>query len=180
MRLEEKLEDLRGLGLVTDPQTAFLRGNYYYNQGKYNEALVSYNWVLELIPNDPNALNNRGNAYSKLKRYEEALIDYNRSLKLSPNETVTLDNRGIAYIRLKRYEKALADFNRSLELRPDDPGTLYNLACLFSIWEKPDDALDYLEKAIKGDEIHREEAKTDKDFHNIRDDPRFKKLIESK
>jgi len=180
IRLEEKLEDLKGLGFVTDPQTAFLRGNYYYNQGKYSEALATYNWALEIEPNDPDALHNRGSIYNDLERYEEALADFNRSLELRPdNHPATLNNRGITYMGLERHEEALADLNRSLELRPDNPRTFYNLACLFSLWGKTDEALDYLEKAIKGNEKYREKAKTDKDFDNIRDDPRFKKLTES-
>lgn len=247
MRLEEKLEDLRGLGFVTDAKTAFLRGNFYYNQEKYKEALANYNWVLELEPDDPNALynrglvyirleryeealvdlnrslklrpddpdtlvvrgviyghlkrceealadhnrslelrpddpgtlNNRGLTYDDLERYEEALADFNRSLELRPDDPDTLNNQGITYIRLKRYEEALDDFNRSLELKPDNPSTIYNVACLFSLQRKTDDALAYLEKAIKGDEKYREMAKTDNDFDNIREDPRFKKLTES-
>jgi len=51
------------------------------------------------------------------------------------------------------------------------------LACLFSLWEKADEALDYLEKAIVGDEEYREKARTDEDFDNIREDARFKKLV---
>ena len=179
MRLEEKLEDLRGLGFVTDPQTAFLRGNYYNNQGKYNEALAAYNWSLELMPDDPDILNNRGATYAKLERHDEALADYNRSIELKPNEPATLYNRGITYTKLERYDEALADYNRSLELKPDYTSSIYNLACLFSLWEKTNEALAYLKKAINKDKKYREMAKTDNDFNNIRDAPRFKKLIQS-
>jgi tetratricopeptide (TPR) repeat protein len=177
--LEEKLEDMTRLGFTTDTNTAFLRGNYYYHQGKYNDALAAYNWSLELRPDDPTTLNNRGNTYFALKRYDEAFADFNRSLELRPDDPVTLYNRGTTYPHLGRYDEALADLNRSLELRPDYPATLYNLACLFSLWGKPNDALAYLEKAVGKDKKYRELAKTDEDFNNIRDDPRFKKLIES-
>lgn len=177
--LEEKLEDMTRLGFTTDAKTAFLRGNYYSNQGKYNDALAAYNWSLELRPNHPDALNNRGAIYDYLGRYDEALADLNRSLELRPDHPVALYNRGTAYGHLGRYDEALADLNRSLELRPDHPNALYNLACLFSLWGKPNDALTYLEKAVGKDKKYRELAKTDEDFNNIRDDPRFKKLIES-
>jgi len=177
--LEEKLEDMTRLGFTTDAKTAFLKGNYYHNQGKYNDALAAYNWSLELRPDDPTTLNNRGNAYSALKRYDEAFADFNRSLELRPDDPTTLYNRGTTYPHLERYDEALADLNRSLELRPDYPATLYNLACLFSLWGKPNDALAYLEKAVGKDKKYRELAKTDEDLNNIRDDPRFKKLIES-
>ena len=107
------------------------------------------------------------------------LADYNHSLALEPDTPEVLNNRGLAYTTLKRYGEALADFQRVLELKPDDPHKLYNLAWLFSLWGKTGEALDYLEKTIDGDNKYREMAKTDKDFDNIRDVPRFKKLIES-
>lgn len=177
--LEENLEDMRRLGLVTDASTAFLRGNYFYNRGEYYEALAMYNWVLELKPDDPDTLTNRGSTYGKLERYDESLVDYNRSLELRPDDPDILYNRGVIYGNLKRYDDALADYNRSLEIRPDHAKTLYNLACLSSLMGKTDDALAYLEKAINKDKKYRDMAKTDTDFDNIRDDPRFKKLTES-
>ncbi len=246
-KLEETLKELTGLGFTTDARTAFLRGNFYSNQGKLNEALAAYNWSLELNLDHPVTLARRGLTYARLKRYDDALADFNRALELRPDAPFALAGRGTTYIdleryddaladfnralelvpdaplilicrsvaygdleryddaladnnralelrpddplafnslgathaKLKRYDDALADFNRSLELRPDHPATLYDLACLFSLWRKTDDALTYLEKAIKGDEKYREDAKTDEDFDNIRDDPRFKKLMES-
>ena len=161
-----------------DPSTLMSRGVAYGQLERYEEALADFNRSLELKPDNPVTLTNRGSTYRHLERYEEALADHNRSLELRPDDPNTLTNRGITYSHLERYEEALADFNRSLELGPDDPNTLYNLACLFSLRGKPDDALAYLEKVIKDDEKYLEMAKTDKDFDNIRDDPRFKKLIE--
>jgi len=177
--LEKKLDDMVKLGFVTDDRTAFLRGNYYHNQGKYNDALASYNWYLELRPDDPIILNNRGSAYHELGKYKQALADFNRSLELRPDDPVTLNNRGTTYSKLGKYKQALADFNRSLELRPDDHRIIYNLACLFSLQRKANEALAYLRKAIEKNKKYREMAKTDKDFDNIRGGPRFKKLIES-
>jgi tetratricopeptide (TPR) repeat protein len=277
--LEEKLEDLTGLGFVTDEKTAFMRGNYFYEQKKFEKALANYNWSLGLAPDDPDTLSNRGSTYADLGRYDEALADYNRSLKIRPDNPVTLNNRGSTYDELERYDEALADYNRSLKVRPDnpdtlsnrgvtyanlerydealadynrslkvepdnpdtltnrgsaytdlgrydealadynrslkvrpdnpdtltnrgntytklgkydealadynrslkvrpdDPATLYNLACLFSLWGKTDDTLAYLKKAIDKSKKYSEMARTDKDFDNIRDGPRFKKLI---
>jgi adenylate cyclase len=61
-------------------------------------------------------------------------------------------------------------------LEPDNPCICYNIACLFSIQKKVDDAFIYLKKAIK-EKNHINTAKTDSELDNIRDDPRFKKLI---
>ena len=162
-----------------DPYTLNNQGAIYSKLGRYDEALADYNRSLELRPDDPNTIYNRGLAYYKLERYDEALPDYNRSLELRPDHPNALCNRGATYSKLGRYDEALADYNHSLELESDDPTTLYNLACLFSLTGRTDESLANLEKAIDLDKQNREDAKTDKDFDNIRDDPRFKKLIES-
>ncbi|MBA7711037.1 Photosystem I assembly protein Ycf3 [subsurface metagenome] len=162
-----------------EPTTLTNRGVTYDELGRYDEALADYNRSLELRPDHPDTITNRGVTYNDMKRYDEALADFNHSLELKPDNPATLNNRGITYRHLERYDEALADFNHALELKPDDPSTLYNLACLFSLWGKTDDALDNLEKAIDKDKKYKEKANKDEDFDNIREDPRFKKLIES-
>ncbi len=176
-KLEDTLKELTALGFPTDAKTAFLRGNYFYNLGNFKKALSNYSWSLKLDPTHRSTYYNRGATYFRLGRYKEALVDSNRTLELKPDDHDTLNNRGNAYVGLGRYKEALADYNRALEIKPEHPRTLYNLACLFSLWGKIDDALTYLEKAIDKDAKYREDAKTDPDFNNIREDPRFKKLV---
>jgi tetratricopeptide (TPR) repeat protein len=125
-RLDGKLDELAKLGFTTDADTAFLRANLYYNQGRYNEALAAYNLSLDFNADDPVALYNRGTTYYKLGDYEEALADYNRSLELRPDNAATFYSRGSVYDELGRHEEALADYNRSLECRPNHPDTLCN------------------------------------------------------
>ena len=145
---------------------------------RYDGALADLNRALELRPDDPVILNNRGVTYSALERHDEALADYNRALELKPDDPEILNNRGVTYYHLERYDEALADINRALQLKPDDPQSLYNMACLLSLMQKPEDATAYLEKAIALDDKCRREASTDSDFDNIRDDPRFRRLVE--
>ncbi|MBA7519650.1 Beta-barrel assembly-enhancing protease [subsurface metagenome] len=180
-RYYEALADFnRSLELSPNkPGSLTNRGNAYIELGMYDEALADLNRSLELRPDDPVTVRNLGCLYERLERYDEALTNFNRSLELRPDDPGTLHSRGIVYGKKKRYDDALADFNRSIEIKPDNAGPLYDLACLFSLQRKTDDALTCLKKAIEGDNKYREMAKTDKDFDNIRDDPRFKKLIES-
>jgi len=180
-KYEEALADFnRYLELKPDNPYAFSnRGGVYKYLGKYEEALADFNRSLALKPDDATALANRGGANVDLEKYEEALVDLNRALELTPDKYVALVNRGILHSKLGKYNEALIDFNHSLKLRSDNPEVFYDLACLFSLWGKVDDALTYLKKAIDKDKKNCEKAKADKDFDNIRDDPRFKKLIES-
>lgn len=169
----------RALALRSDDPTILAnRGVIYHDLKKYKEALADYNRSLQIRPDDPETLNNRGATYAGMGKREEALADYNRSLELYKHPHAFY-NRGMTYKYLKQYADALINFNRSLELKPDDGDTLYELACLLSLLGQTDDAFAYLEKAIHKDNKYREKAKTDKDLDNIRDNPRFKKLVES-
>ena len=78
---------------------------------------------------------------------------------------------------MERDEEALASYDRALELRPDFPNALYNRACLLSLQQKSVEALEDLRRAIDGDAKYRGMAREDDDFANIRDAPRFKKLV---
>ena len=179
-RYEDALADLnQALNLRPDhPDTINNRGVTHDSLKRYDEALVDYNRALELRPDHPETLNNRGVTYRNLDRYDEALADYNRALELRPDHPDTLNNRGVIYLRMERYVEALADFKRTLQLKPDQTLAVYNMACLFSLWRKPEEAISYLEKAIALDEKYCQKSATDSDFDNIRDEPRFKKLIE--
>ncbi len=146
------------------------------NRAKLTEAVAR----LELLPPPSTAEQFIASATANyaLEQYDDALADYNRALELRPDYPAALNNRGIINSEMERYDEALADFNRALELRPDFPEALYNLACLFSLTDRPDEAIYNLEKAIGFDQKYRKMAATDSDFDNIRDDPRFQKLIE--
>jgi len=162
-----------------DPYTLNSRGATYHNLKKYKEALADYNRALELKPNDALTLSNRGATYKRLEEYDKALADLNLSLKLRPDFYPAITNRGSIYEHLKNYDKAICDYTHALEVEPDDPPTLYDLARLFSIQGKAKDAHDFLRRVIDKDKRFCQVAKTNRDFDNIREDPRFKKLIES-
>lgn len=178
-RYEEALADWnRALELKPDdPEILNNRGVTYDDLRRYDKALADYNRALEVRPDYAEALNNRGITYDDLGRYDEALADYNRALELKPDYPEALNNRGLTHLRLGRCDEALADLSRALQLKPDDPQSLYNMACLFSLMQRPEDATAYLEKAIALDQKWRGEAATDTDFDNIRDHPRFRRLV---
>lgn len=178
-RHEEALRDYDGaLELMPNNPTILMnRGVAYYDLKRYEEALDNYNRSLQIRPNDPMTLNNRGAAYARLGNAEDALDDLNRALETKEHPYV-LFNRGWTYKYLQRYADALNDFNRALDLNPTDSVTLYELGRLLALWGKTDDALTYLKRAIRLDRKHREKAKTDDELANIRDDPRFKDIME--
>jgi tetratricopeptide (TPR) repeat protein len=153
------------------------RGNSYFGLKRYKDAIAEYDRVLEMKPDDERGIGNRGMSYFNLGRYNEALADLNKAVQMSPHTIAYIGYRGNVYRKLKRYDDALADYNSVLKLKPDDKEAFYSMACLFSLMGSPELAILYLEKAIALDQEWRGEAATDRDFDNIRDDPRFRRLV---
>ena len=60
-------------------------GNGFYNLGRYEEAILSYDKAIEFKPDDHEAWNNRGNALGNLGRNEEALKSYQQALTINQN-----------------------------------------------------------------------------------------------
>lgn len=163
-KLEEKLEDMTRLGFATDAKTASLRGNYFYNQEKYEEALASFDWSLKLQPDDHDTLYNRGNTYAKLERYDDALADFKHALELKHAGVYTLYNLACCFSLQGKADDALTYLGKSI-----DRSKKY-LGIFITINKQGIGYGRY--KNI------RVIAKTDEDFNNIRKDPRFEKLIE--
>jgi tetratricopeptide (TPR) repeat protein len=126
---------------------------------------------------DPWKYLSEGNLHFNLRQYEKAVQTYNKALDLKPDLLEALVHRGYAYDQLGQHERAIQDYHRAFELKSDDPTPRYYIACSYSLMNKPDEALKWLREAIDLDQKCRDEAKTDPDFDNIRDDPRFKELI---
>jgi tetratricopeptide (TPR) repeat protein len=123
---------------------------------------------------------NRGRAYLKLGKNDKAMDDFNKVL--------ALDSTG------KSYEYAFALFytgnsDKAIQLMQNnvinatDPAILishyYNLACLYSLMNKPDEANTYLKKCID-DGYSKKYAQLDPDLENIRNTADFKAIMDAK
>ncbi len=156
----------------------FKKGNALYYETLYEEAIVAYEKAIELKPDNPNAWYNKGTALVDLQRYEEALVAYEKATELKPDKLEAWNNKGVTLGKLQRFEEALTAYEKAIELEPDDSDVWYNKACLHSLTGSSELAIQALKHSIDLNVTYREEAKTDSDFDNIRDDQEFKQLIE--
>ena len=111
-------------------------------------------------------------------RYGEAMLTLERAIEANPRSVESHTGRGMARMRSKDPEGALRDFNRAAELDPEDAGMLYQLACIYALAGRTDQAITYLETWEKRGALPREWLENDSDLDSLRDQPRFQALME--
>src|SRR4030067_1112116 len=102
-------------GCATPAQQHINKGNEYYNQGQYDEAITEYSEAIELEPTNSEYYYNRGNAYLKKGQLQIAVADYDKAIMLDPEFVMAYNNRGQAYAGQMQFDTAIADFSKALE-----------------------------------------------------------------
>ncbi len=101
-----------------------------------------------------------------------------RQLELDPTDARALSLGASALDDVGEREKALRWSRRALELAPEDQWVLINGACLRARAGLKEEALELLERSFARGWGKRDWIEHDPDYDSIRDDPRFKALLE--
>jgi tetratricopeptide (TPR) repeat protein len=96
------------------------RGESFYQQHAYREALAAFDEAVQANPLSPMAWLKRGLVLEMLQQFPAALTCYDRVLQLEPNNHSVWSKRGVVLENLLRYEEALASYRRVVELQPRD------------------------------------------------------------
>jgi len=155
------------------------RGIALGNLGRYEEAIASFDEALKIKPDDPETLHYRelALAYLMKSELEKQINTYDQLLNSNPNDHEKWGTKAYFLYLLGRYEEAILSYNKSLEILPNNANSYFNKACIYSLQENIDLAIENLKQAINLDCKYLEEAKTDTDFDKIRHDSRFINLI---
>jgi tetratricopeptide (TPR) repeat protein len=87
-----------------------------YEIGDYRGAILAYDEVIRLTPNNSEALFYRGMAYYNLGDNQAAIQDYNQVLKINPNDAIAYYNRGNVYATLGDKFQAISDFQQAAKI----------------------------------------------------------------
>ncbi|HEV7473137.1 MAG TPA: tetratricopeptide repeat protein [Pyrinomonadaceae bacterium] len=103
-----------------DPQQLLAAGQAAQQQGRFEEALRTYNRVIALSTNQPRiaaiAQFRIGNVYMAQGKFGNAEVAYERAVALNPNDAESYNNLGEALGELKQYPRALEAFSRAISL----------------------------------------------------------------
>jgi Tfp pilus assembly protein PilF len=101
-------------------EDCFNQGNYLYELGRYEEAIASFDRVIELNPDDYRAWAIRGFSLDNSGLYKEAIASYDQVIKLEPDDYRIWFFKGNALRILGRYEEAITSYDQAVKLNPDD------------------------------------------------------------
>lgn len=159
----------------------------------YNEAFEKYQCATEYKPDFYDAYNNWGTALSGLAKtksgskaedlYNDAIDKYREAVKYKPDYHKAYYNWGNALIYLAQiksdseaeglYEEAIEKYQQAIKYG----GYSYNLACLYALRNRKEEALKYLDHALSRGKVSVKLVEEDNDWDAFREDPDFKHLL---
>lgn len=180
-QLTKQLEELK----AKNPQLFFTiddylkQGDALFFEGRYEDAIISYDKVIKKQTDCYLAWASRGWALRRLGRYEEALDSYKEAININPEDNLGWYGRANALRELQRYDEAITAYNKSLQFNPDFEWAWYRKARCYLVKGDIDKALENLGRAIElNPDKLRQITRNDGDWDVIKDSERFKRLIE--
>jgi len=134
-----------------DPQYQYNLGLFYLNNNNLDEAIKYFNKSLSLNPRNHLVWNALGLAQSMKANFEASVQAFQKALEVNPQFTEAHNNLGTIYFEMKQYDKAETEYRKAL-LDPNYPSKelpYYNLARLFFVQEKIDEAYENVQKALQ-------------------------------
>ncbi|KAJ9706818.1 hypothetical protein PVL29_002006 [Vitis rotundifolia] len=149
------------------------KGNEYFKQQKYPEAIKHYTESLRRNPNDPKAYSNRAACYTKLGALPEGLKDAEKCIELDPTFSKGYTRKGAVQFFMKEYDKALETYQEGLKHDPSNQELLDGVKR----------CIDQINKASRGEispeDLKERQAKAmqDPEIQNILSDPVMRQVL---
>lgn len=134
-----------------DPQYQYNLGLFYLNQSDVDNATKYFVKALALDTKYYLAWNGLGLAHSMKGRLDESAKAYQRCLEINPQFTEAHNNLGTVFQEMNQLDKAEQEFRKALaDLTYQNRELPYfNLARLYVLQNRLDEALDNVQKAIQ-------------------------------
>jgi serine/threonine protein kinase/Flp pilus assembly protein TadD len=155
-----------------------------FQRGDLTRAAELYEQASRLNPDDYQAVSLLVAVYHGLGREAEAAATERRALQLTerhieihPDDPRALYLGATILVRMGDHNRGFEWARRALELDPEETSILYNVACVYSLLGRTEDAIGCLEKVMTHGTFYKNWAAKDSDLDSLRSDPRFQVLL---
>ena len=100
-------------------------GGIHFNQGRFDDAVSSYEQALALKPDFDSALYGSGRAHLSLKKFDKSIDLLSRALSSNPDSADINHYLGEAHLQNKKGSLAIPYMRRAMELSPDAKADLH-------------------------------------------------------
>lgn len=140
----------------------------------YDGAIEDYTMSITLAPDYAYTIMNRGRVFLLKNEMDLAKADFEEVIAKD-----TVDGGGTAamyaYVYLGKYDDAIKILDRYLGQKYN--GYNYEAACVYSLMNNKEKAIEYLRMALEGGYYKFDHMRRDKDLDNIRNMPDFEALL---
>ncbi|CAM0903594.1 unnamed protein product [Alopecurus aequalis] len=149
------------------------KGNEFFKQQKYPEAVKHYTEALRRNPKDPKVYSNRAACYTKLGAMPEGLKDAEKCIELDPTFSKGYTRKGAIQFFMKEYDKATETYQEGLKHDPNNQELLDGVKRCFQ----------QISKANRGEltpeELKERQGKAmqDPEIQNILTDPVMRQVL---
>src|SRR5580704_12049099 len=155
-----------------------------FQAGNLARAAELYEQAAKLNPDDYQAVSLLVGVYHGLGRPVEAAATEKRALQLvekysenHPDGARALYLGATIFARIGEHAKGYEWARRAIAIDPEETSILYNVACVYALLGKTEDALASLGKVMEHGTFYKNWAAKDSDLDSLRADPRFHALI---
>jgi tetratricopeptide (TPR) repeat protein len=156
-----------------------------FAQGKIDKAVQLFQRAAEVNPQDYQSPLLIAQCYEHLGRTADAESARHRGVEIvqqrlasSPDDVRALYMGANALAALGDVDKSIEWATLALSMEPEEPMVLYNVGCIYSLAEKREEALDYLEEAVHLGLKQKGWFDHDTNLDPLRTHPRFQALVQ--
>jgi len=178
-RLDEGLVKIQR-AVELDPLSPLMNvnlGRHLYVKKEYDLAIQQYHKTLRLNPNFALARMRLGEAYRQKGLLKEATAELQMARKLFGENPLGFGELGNAYALSGDKDKATEELTKLMELSKQGYSLNYDIAFVYLGLGDQEKSLEWLDRAVKENEVNAQYLKVAPGWENLRSDPRFKSLL---
>ena len=105
---------------ILDVPELFQIGQEHFFLGEYAQAIVTFDKILEISPNDTKTLLLKGTALSNLDRHKNSILEFKKVLATDPDNLIALLGVGVGFGNFGEYKQAHKYFSSAYEISPEN------------------------------------------------------------